>query len=452
MGFLLCRGSRSRRVFETRGRHATRDPDKASLAIERSRVNLRPMIGLRAARPEDAPVLAATSQRAYPDRDSGLAARIERYLDGPLPLDEVIIAERDGEHVGQARTIDFRGWFGGVETRVGGLAGVAVTPEARGSGVAAALVVHHVEKLREQQVPWAMLYPFAASFYARHGWAPAARRLRWRFAPSALPRFEERRRARRLDLLAEEEAILGAYHRCCARVNGSLSKTPRFNHWQLDRSKDHCFGVAVGPRGGELDGYLLYVPHAPTPRPQTLVVAEWVARDAETERALLGFIAAQADQYQSVVLDTAVDHPLGAVLDCGVPEREDADMPPEHQPLAQLHAGAMARVIDLAGALAGRGYPGGAGVAAVEITDDPLVPENRRVVTVTVEDGLPRTREGRAEGAPLLQGAVGPISAVLTGGARVADAARLGLVRVSGDAGALDRLFALPVPHPLVIF
>jgi predicted acetyltransferase len=404
----------------------------------------------RPAARDDAPQLAANSLRAYPNGSSGLSTRIERYLDGPLPLEQVFVAERDGLVAGQARTIELRGWFGGVETTVGGLAGVAVAPEARRAGVAAALVRHHVAQLRDARIPWAMLYPFAPSFYASLGWAPAARRLQWRFAPSAMPLFDERRRVRRLDPRRDHEELLAAYHRHCATVNGSLSRTERLSRWEWERSKDQRFAVGVGE--GELEGYIFYEAHAPTPRPQTLFVTEWVARDASVERALFGFIAAQADQFEVAILDTPVEHPLAALLDRSLPDREDDEMPPEHHPIATLYSGAMVRVIDLAGALGGRGYPGGPGVAAVEITQDTLVPENRRVLTVTVENGGVRVTDGRAAGASLVQGPVGPISAILAGAVRLVDAERHGLCRVFGDTAALDRLFALPVPYPLAVF
>jgi GNAT superfamily N-acetyltransferase len=116
---------------------------------------------LRAATRDDARRLAENSLLSYPDAEWGVARRAERYLTGPYPIEGITVAERDGELVGQARTIPYRGWFGGVESAVGGLAGVAVAPEARRTGVAAALVRHHVSELQLAAAPWSMLYPFA---------------------------------------------------------------------------------------------------------------------------------------------------------------------------------------------------------------------------------------------------------------------------------------------------
>jgi len=409
---------------------------------------------LRAATRDDARRLAENSLLSYPDAEWSVARRAERYLTGPYPIEGITVAERDGELVGQARSIPYRGWFGGVESAVGGLAGVAVAPEARRTGVAAALVRHHVSELQLAAAPWSMLYPFAPDFYAAHGWAPATRRLRWRFAPSALPRFEERSRVRRLRLDDPRDlsALHAAYARHCVAVNGSLSRHPKVFQAHWDEQKDRRFAVGVGAPDAELAGYLFYEIQAVTQRPQTLVVGEWVALDAASERALLGFVAAQRDQVQAVLLDTPVEHPLGALLDRGVAEVEDETMPVEHHPAATLYSGAMVRIVELTSALAARGYPRLSTQVAVEITADTLVPENISVVTMTLEDGHPRVAPGRTPGAPLVAGPVGPVSAVLTGGLRLADAARFGLLHVDGPVRELDPLFGLPVPYPLVAF
>jgi len=178
-------------------------------------------LSFRGATADDAPALAANSLRCYPIPGFGLAARVQRYLEGPYPIETVFIAERDGQLAGQARTIDYRAWYGGVEVAAGGLAGVAVAPEARGGGVAAALVARHIAQCRERGAPWSLLYPFAASFYAAHGWGPSSRRLRWRLKPGALPRW--RGTVRRAPPFA---ALRACYERHCVATSGSPADLP----------------------------------------------------------------------------------------------------------------------------------------------------------------------------------------------------------------------------------
>ncbi len=402
----------------------------------------------RAAGDADYPRMAALSVHAYPAVPDDAAARERRYRESArVYRAERFLVERAGRHVGQYATLPLTGWLGGVAAPVGGLASVAVAPEARRSGVAAAIVRHHLASLRGR-APWSMLYPFSARFYAAHGWAPAAQLARFRFAPNELPPLPERAAVERLDLADAPTlaAVQRAYLRHCARVSGSLSRPVEdfTARWSVERA------LVVGVRdGGEVAGYLLARHRAKTMSPQTLVVPELVADDARAERALLGFLAAQADQVTTVELDLPVGTPLGALLARGAPADEPPDAPEGCMAEASLWAGAMARVVDLAAALAARGYPGGDGRVAFAARD-PLLPENERPLALTVEDGAARVSPGDAP--TVIRGPIGALTQVLVGALPLAAAARWGMLAVDGDLAAAARLLALPPPFPLVSF
>src|SRR5436190_16686921 len=118
-----------------------------------------PPLTVRTAAPADAHALGANHLRAYPMVSEDLPRRVERFEQPRFyPIETLSVVERAGVIVGQCRTIPFGGWFGGVHTKVGGLAGVAVAPEARRTGVAAALVAEHLRRCREEGDPWALLY------------------------------------------------------------------------------------------------------------------------------------------------------------------------------------------------------------------------------------------------------------------------------------------------------
>ena len=363
-----------------------------------------PSLALRQATPDDAPRMAQLSIQAYPRAEDGAAARAERYLSSNwFALSDCTLAEREGRLVGQCVSIPFTGWFGGVETKVGGLAGVAVAPEARRSGVAARLIARHLQLLEERRDAWAMLYPFSPRFYAAYGWAPAARKLRWDLAPAELPSFPERTRVRTLQLgdAGDLARVQRCYERHCVRTNGSLLRTTR----QLAAvcKPDQIFVVGVPAAEGALDGYLTYFVRATTNRPQTMVVTELVALDDAATRAMYGFLAAQADQFERVELDTPPADPLPLLANRGLPLYEDSwNMPHEHHALGRFYSGAMLRVVSLARALEGRGYPGGSGRLAFQ-AEDALVPANEAPVTLTVEDGRGWAVPGAAAGVPLVE-------------------------------------------------
>jgi predicted acetyltransferase len=408
----------------------------------------------RLAGDEDGAVLADLWVRSY--WGMGTRAEVEeRYRgDRGLPAETAKIFERGGAVVGAARTIHFRGFIGGVECAVGGLASVAVAPEARRSGVAAAIVRDHLDLLAAGRTPWAMLYGYAPSFYARHGWAPSAMRVRWRYRPTAFPLFPERSAVVALRLTDEADlaAVQSVYDRHCVDRNGSLARGAAYlRRWWRDDRK-----LAVGVRGVRdddgLSGYALYRYINWTERPTLLEVAEWVALDGRAERAIFGFLAGQGEQADAVLLDTPRDHPLPFLLDKGVPEQQTPEMPGEHHAIGTAYLGLQARIIDIDAALAARGYPGGADARVAFAAHDPLLPANEAPRTLVLAGGRPRVEAGRLAGAPLVRGTIGALTQILVGAVRVDVAMRLGLVDVDGDARGLDDLLALAPPYPLVTF
>ncbi len=409
-------------------------------------------ISARTARPEDGALLANLWIRSY--WGIGTQAEVEERFRAArvFPVDTVKIFERDGAPVGAGRTIPFRGFIGGVECAVGGLASVAVAPEARRTGVATAIVRDHLATLAAARTPWAMLYGYAPRFYARFGWAPIAARLRWRYRPDAFPLFPERAAVVSLSLFSDEDlaAVQSVYDRHCPGQNGSVARGVGYlrQWWQGDRK------LAVGVRGDDgLSGYALYRYINWTERPTVLEVAEWVALDGRAERAILGFLAAQGEQADAVLLDTPVDHPLPFILDKGVPEQQTPEMPGEHHAIGAAYLGLQARIIDLAAALAARGYPAGARARVAFAAVDPDLPANESPQTLVLDGGGGvRVEAGRAAGVPLVRGTVGALTRILMGAVRLEASLRLGLADAEGDIAGLDSVLALPPPYPRVIF
>jgi predicted acetyltransferase len=402
---------------------------------------------IRRAVASDIQALAANHLRAYPYLPMSAHERAEKMR--ARSVDNIMVAEHEHKIIGQARTLALRAWLGGRETRVGGLAAVAVAPEARRGGVAVALCREHLQRLRADGTPWSMLYPFASTFYARLGWRPAGRKMVWRFPPRALPLYPDHWRIARLDPneQADFEAIQSCHAARCALQNGSIARSDDFLKDLLGTAgRVHIVGVRRD--GGGLDGYLLYEAQAPTMRPQVMLVHDLVAVDAAAERALLGFLAAQTDQFQQVVVETPVGHPLGAILDMGLPEDAEFAAQPGMGTMVQT---IMARVVDLGAALVGRGYPGGDGQVAFAVTDREL-PANDAPQTLVVAGGSLKVQPGRKAGVTQVRGDVGEVSRVLVGNLRLRDAASLNLVEVDGNLEAADALLALPVPYPTLTF
>ena len=75
----------------------------------------------------------------------------------------------------------------GGAVSVAAIASVAVAPEARGRGIAGALLTHLHERADANKASVTTLYPFRQGYYAKHGYAPVTPNRRLLFHPAAIP-------------------------------------------------------------------------------------------------------------------------------------------------------------------------------------------------------------------------------------------------------------------------
>ena len=139
----------------------------------------------RAARPDDVDRLLDIHLAAYPDA-RGVEERRRNFVANPFgTLDDLVVGERGGAIVAHAFLFRLETMFGGRVVKTGGVASVAVAPEARGQGVAGALMRHlHVASdVRGDALT--MLFAFRYGFYAKHGYAQGASRKRLLVDPRA---------------------------------------------------------------------------------------------------------------------------------------------------------------------------------------------------------------------------------------------------------------------------
>jgi len=104
----------------------------------------------RPAAPADVDRLVEIHFRAFPDPRPEEPRR-RRFVANPLgSLADAWVAEDDGVVLGHAFAFSLGAWFGGRRVPVTGIASVGVAPEARGRGVATALLarVHEVARAR----------------------------------------------------------------------------------------------------------------------------------------------------------------------------------------------------------------------------------------------------------------------------------------------------------------
>ncbi len=343
-------------------------------------------------------------------------------------LDDLRVADDDGI-VAHAFLFPLEATFGGKRVQAGGIASVGVAPEARGRGIAAALLAHLHDESRARGDAIDILYPFRQAFYARHGYGTTSPMRHLVFAPSAVPHAWSKARVRRMEV-RDQAAVAAVYERSAARGSGSLARSATF--WAARLLDERRVWLVVESSGG-VTGYLSWsVEQAESHAKTTMTVHELVADDDVARRALFGAIGAQRDQVVEVRVAVDAGDPVERALvdaDRGISGTAEI----EHA-VGTLASGPMVRIVDLERAVASRGYAAD-GAATLVIDGAPPV-------GVHVE-----RRAGRlapAATGPTLTTDSATLAAILYGALAPSDAARLGLATVTGGADALDGVFRLP--------
>ena len=332
------------------------------------------------------------------------------------------VAELPGGPCGFLRIYDYAQYFGGVAVSMGGLASVAVTPYARGRGVASTLLDSALAAMRESGQCVSALFPSVAPLYRGRGWAQVGV-LQWLdLRIDRLLRFGDARIDLRAATEADLPAMLAAYREVAVGIDGMLDRATSGFHPRtlLDGPiKD----VAVDP-DGRVRGYLA----AERARNDVLVVNELVATDAATAAGLLGAIGSWAGQLEQVavrVLDMATCRQL-----LPLPMRYQARFQPW-----------MFRVVDFPAAVAARGWPAATLLRPftvdLEITDQHAPWHAGRHRLVVDGDGV-RCEQGGTGAVRISGQGLGPWYA---GSASTVDLRRLGLL--DGDPAQAALLDAL---------
>jgi predicted acetyltransferase len=406
----------------------------------------------RSAEERDVDRLVEIDQVAYPDPRT-FEARQRNFTHNPFgSLDDLIVAEDAGVVVGQAFLFRFRAPFGGAFVKVGGVASLAVAPEARGRGVATALMdhIHRLSDRRGDAVT--MLYAFRQGFYARLGYATTSSIKRLPIDTRSIPApWRALARARVRGVRAGDDATLRRLHaRAAERTSGWIARPKRF--WELLLARERritlvCERARTRPKEkAKASGYVAFTLQQEEVHGETLIeVDELVAEDDETRRALFGALAAMRDQVAEIVVEVEGTDPLERALVDPDGRRHGTDAV-EHG-LGEVVAGPMIRIEDVSRALAARGYRGN-GAFDVVVRSPDEGEAGVIAVGVRVRDG--HAELGPARGGGALQTTRSGLAAIFYGGLSATGAIALGLAEANASiASRIDAIAHLPPFAPI---
>ncbi len=275
----------------------------------------------------------------------------------------VVVDESDGI-VGAGRIRPYEQAWGGRFLPMGGVAGVYVEPAARGRGVATLLTGALIERMGELGDVVSCLFPTTPSLYRRSGFEIGGVQTRTTYAATLL---------RDLARSSSGVAVRAAVPEDAERLH-ALTREAQVRHTQrgpmvpsaaafrdiLERAGLICYVVeGVDDAGDPRDaGFVVY-----DLSDDVVTVEHLVADTAESALALWGIVASGSSAAPTV--HTYLDpRDAVALLAPSLPAVEVRQVP------------WMARVIDLAQAVGGRGFPPGLTASADLVVSDAEAPGN----------------------------------------------------------------------------
>lgn len=348
------------------------------------------------------------------------------YIDRPTPAEFPLYPGRvtwglfDGDAL-IAKAVDrIQGhYYGGRLVPASGVAGVAVRPESRSSGVGQQILTHLLGQARARGALISTLFNSTPFPYRKLGWEECGALIGWQLPTTELvgarvPAGVTVRPAVPDDV----PAIFAAYNQLASEAQGVMPREKPLYSMDPAKLLDNMHGVSVVLDGaGTLIGYSTWDRGSGYGADSKLEVEDFIALTPEAMQALLANLASWASVARRISIR---QQPLElAILATNYGHATVESRNPW-----------MLRLVDAAGAVAARGWPSYLSGAVELNIEDPTCPWNTGAFRLAVDGGDARLEPG-GSGAVTI-GARG-LALLWSGAATPAAARRAGLMS-GGDA------------------
>lgn len=334
---------------------------------------------------------------------------------------------RDGKRIVGGLIIYRAGqYFGGRSVPTWGIAGVAVSPELRGKGIARTLMKECLAEAAAEGVALSTLYPATQRLYRNLGWEIGGRRVRLRVPVKDLPAHP----TPGIEQVAPDDPrIHELYAKWAATRPGTMDRSPPL--WMRIRRapKDQPVYTWLATVDGKPAGYLMYVAQREgTVLNFDIFVRDFVWLNADARDQLIGLLAGQRTVTTDANLPVADDDPaIASIL-------------PGHSVRVADHMLWMLRVVNVQAALEARGWPPIDADLAFRVADSEVA-ANQGGWALSIRKGVPTVTTSKARNLPAID--TRGLAALYSGRVSVPQARAMGLITgpVEQD-GLLAAVFA----------
>ncbi len=390
----------------------------------------------RPTEPADLPVINQILADAFTPGDD--LKNIEHWTANTSKTDSLRTYEVDGAIVGSVRLIEMGQYFAGKRIDMTGVAGVAVAPEKRASGVGRSMMADMLRELHDRGTPISVLFASTSAFYRKLGYETAGLLDRITVPMHLLPKG-----GCPLETKPSTDDDLPGVMACSeefARANdGYLSR----GRYVWDRIKAPSLKPARGyvfVNGDAIEGYIFHRqnPDVQPEFPYALDVTDLCAVAPDTRVTLYAYLRGFSSMNGSFNFLGTPAHPIVLGLT-------------QQRIQTQLTEQWMLRITHLKHALEQRGYPRGIRAEfAFRLTHD-LLPGNAGEWTLAVSDGNATLTPG---GSPTLTLDALAMATMYTGFTSARDLRTWANLTCDDDAtlDACDALFRGPTPSMAHMF
>ncbi|MHB8376577.1 MAG: GNAT family N-acetyltransferase [Dehalococcoidia bacterium] len=279
---------------------------------------------LRAARSADLPQVFDLIETAFPEAPRALFTA-QTLRDSTFRLRHARVAVVDGAIAAYVRIFARRMLVRGAPVAAGGIGSVATRPDARGNGIATALLEDAITQMRREGVAVSYLFTGIPAFYERLGYRivrqPEFVVSRAAIVAARAPWYD---RAPSIHLKRDLPALLRIYRHATRGATGAVVRTPRTwldaTAWLAETGASK---VAIDRRAGSV----AYIRSRCRAFGHQILEAECLPGHEAAIRQLLEVIAfAPCDCGDAIVASAPAHHPLAAALRAYATTAETTDV------------------------------------------------------------------------------------------------------------------------------